>query len=327
MQRERIRKIHITVPSQGILNMSIVVAALYEFKKIDDPKKLQNKLKNFCHSIGLKGTLLVAHEGINGTVCGNRQCIDQIRSFLIDDCMFQQLEYKESFADESVFCRMKVKLKKEIVTMGVENIDPIIDTGIYISPKDWNELIQDPNTIVIDTRNDYEYQLGAFKNSVNPNTQTFKEFPKYVQDHLLSCKDKTIAMYCTGGIRCEKSTSYLKHLGFQNIYHLKGGILKYLENVADHHNLFEGDCFVFDERIAVGHGLALTDYKKCYGCRETLSDDDLHSDLYEEGVKCPHCANLYDDQHFNRARERHKQVILAKEKGIQHIGDQRPHHM
>jgi len=303
--------------------MSIVVAALYEFKKISDPKGLQNQLKYFCHSIGLKGTLLVAHEGINGTICGSRDCIDQIQSFLIKDCLFQQLEYKESFADIPPFYRMKVKLKKEIVTMGIEYIDPIKDGGTYISAQDWNTLIEDPSTIVIDTRNHYEYQLGAFKNSVNPNTDTFKEFPNYVQKHLLTHKDKKIAMYCTGGIRCEKSTSYLKHLGFKNVYHLKGGILKYLEDVSADHNLFEGDCFVFDERIAVGHALTLTNYKKCYGCRETLSHDHIASNIYEEGVKCPHCATRYDDRHFNRARERHKQVMLAKEKGIRHIGDQR----
>lgn len=298
----------------------IVVAALYQFFPVRDPEALQKNLKAFLLQANIKGTIIVAKEGINGTVSGTREDISTLKAFLAIQG-FEDLEYKESVYKEHPFYRTKVKLKKEIVTMGLDFVSPLSKKGTYVEPREWNDLISDKNTILIDVRNDYEIEIGTFKNAINPQTKTFREFPDYVQTHLLNHKKDVIAMDCTGGVRCEKSTAYLLSLGFEKVYHLKGGILKYLEEVPPQESLFEGDCFIFDQRVGIAHGLDKSIHTKCHGCRMPLSPLECQSVHYEEGVKCHYCYNKYDDKHFSRARERHKQMMLAKDKGIIHMGD------
>lgn len=301
---------------------NIVVAALYKFAPLNDYKELKTPLLQLCTRLGIKGTLLLASEGINGTVAGTRKAIDSLISYLKSDERLAELEHKESYCDTQPFYRTRVKLKKEIVTLGVPGIDPSKQAGQYIEAKDWNEVISDPNVLVIDTRNDYEVGIGAFKNAINPQTNTFREFPAFVEKNLQDAKDKKIAMYCTGGIRCEKSTAYLLQQGFKHVVHLKGGILKYLEEVPSEESLWDGECFVFDNRVAVSNDLAPGSYDQCHGCRNPLSAADKESPEYRAGVHCPHCyAQLSADQ-LTRFSERHKQVQLAKERNQQHIGDQ-----
>lgn len=298
----------------------IVIAALYQFNHLPDYKEVQPILKKMCNRLKIKGSLLLAEEGINGTVAGERIAIDQLLDYLKE--RFKNLEYKESFAESCPFFRMKVRLKKEIVTMGMSNIDPIQSSVNYVDHKEWNNLISDPEVIVIDTRNDYEIKVGTFKGALNPNISTFRQFPDFVQKNLLNKKDKKIAMFCTGGIRCEKSTSYLKYLGFKQVYHLKGGILKYLEEIKPENSLWQGECFVFDQRTAVKHGVEVGSFDKCYGCRMPLSEADKASMHYLEGIHCHHCYGTRDKIHYDRAAERQKQVQLAKLRHQNHIGDE-----
>jgi UPF0176 protein len=300
------------------------VAALYQFKLTPNYQDLQAPLKQICDAQNVKGTLLVAEEGINGTIAGSRDGIDVVVDHIRNVMGFDALEYKESFADTAPFYRMKVRLKKEIVTLGVPGTSPTKTVGEYVDPKAWNELLANPETVVVDTRNDYEYKIGTFKNALDPNTECFTQFPKYVAENLLDKKDKPIAMFCTGGIRCEKSTSYLKDLGFEKVYHLKGGILKYLEEVPEEESLWEGECYVFDQRVSVGHGLEVGHYGLCRGCRNPISDEDKLSPKYEDGVTCPTCFDVVDEKHKHRARERQRQTILAKQRNGQHIGDRIP---
>ena len=299
----------------------IVVAALYQFSKFPDYKDQQLALIDFCKRQKIKGTLLLAEEGINGTIAGSREGIDAVVSYLNNIGPFHDLEYKESFADSMPFMRLKVKLKKEIVTLGVPAADPMQMVGNYVNPKDWNDLISRDDVITIDTRNDYEVMIGSFKGAINPKTKSFREFVKYTEENLMDHKQKTIAMYCTGGIRCERSTAYLKALGFDEVYHLKGGILKYLEEVPIQESLWQGECFVFDQRVAVGHGLEFGSYGQCHGCRMPISADEKLSPHYVEGVHCHHCYSAYDKQHYERVSERQKQIQLAKQQGKRHIGD------
>lgn len=303
-------------------NMKYVVAALYKFVKLADYQAIQAPLLEYCKGQGIKGTLLLAEEGINGTVAGTREGIDNLLAYLKNDARLQDLEHKESFASEMPFLRMKVKLKKEIVTLGVPGVDPTSVVGTYLNPEEWNALIQDPEVILIDTRNDYEIGVGTFKNAIDPKTKTFREFPDYVKDHLDPKKHKKVAMYCTGGIRCEKSTSYLKQLGFDNVYHLKGGILKYLEEVPQEKSLWEGECFVFDDRVAVGHGLVEGHYDQCHGCRRPITEEDKRSEYYVRGVSCPHCINETTLEKKQRAAMRQKQIDLAKSRGKTHLGSE-----
>lgn len=298
----------------------IIVAALYKFANQPDYLAFQPKLLRACKKHGVKGTLLLAKEGINGTIAGTRGGIDAVLNFIRLKEIFSDLEHKESFADEMPFLRMKVRLKKEIVTMGVENTDPTAAVGTYLTPQEWNDMIKDENTILIDCRNDYEYQIGTFKNAINPKTETFREFPAYVEKTLMDKKNKNIAMCCTGGIRCERSTSLLKQWGFENVYHLKGGILKYLEEMPKEDSLWEGECFVFDNRVAVKHGLELGSYDQCYGCRYPISQEEKESDLYLEGVHCPKCYHKRTPEQQRSAAARQKQMNLAKEKNIKHLG-------
>lgn len=298
----------------------IVVAALYEFKRFPNFKDVRTDLFNLCHSHGIVGSLLLGREGINGTIAGKREAIDVIKNYLVNILGFNGLEYKESFSDDLPFYRLKIKLKKEIVTLGVEGLDPNHKKGTYLNPKEWDVLISDPDTVVVDTRNDYEYRVGTFKNAINPEIEKFTDFPRFVEENYEKWKGKKVAMFCTGGIRCEKSTAYMRHIGFDDVYHLKGGILKYIEETPKEKSLWDGGCYVFDHRVVVNHGLELTDYKTCGSCREPLSKKDRESDLYEHGVSCPFCYGKRTEKQLKTARDRQYQINLAKKRGTAHMG-------
>ena len=302
----------------------VVVAALYKFVELPDFHDIREPLLDFCQSRGIKGTLLLAKEGINGTVAGSRKAIDALLAYLRSDTRLIDISHKESIDQSYPFYRMKVKLKKEIVTMGVTGIDPRKVVGTYVKPKDWNALIRDPDVLVVDTRNDYECEIGSFEGAVNPDTETFREFPQYVKENLDPEKHKKVAMFCTGGIRCEKSTAYLKEQGFDEVYHLQGGILQYLEDVPEEESLWEGECFVFDNRVAVNHRLEKGQYDQCHGCRHPITEQDKSSEYYEPGVSCPKCYGKLSDDQKARFKERQKQVQLAKARGETHIGEESP---
>ncbi len=303
---------------------NIVVAAMYKFVHLPDYRELREKLIQVCDKHSLKGTLLLAEEGINGTVAGSREAIDGLLIFLWEDPRFSDLRHKESFVSELPFYRMKVRLKKEIVTMGVPGTDPGQLTGSRVDYQQWNELISDPDVLVIDTRNEYEYEIGTFKNAISPHTKTFREFPEFVDRAMDVDKHKKVAMFCTGGIRCEKATNYLLKKGFNDVYHLNGGILKYLETIREEgkedENLWQGDCFVFDGRVAVDKNLQQGNYEQCFACRMPLSKEELASDEYEKGISCPHCVDEMTDDKFIRVSERQRQVELAENRHQQHIG-------
>lgn len=300
----------------------IVVAALYKFAALPDYREKKSPLLHHCLKNGIKGTLLLASEGINGTVAGTRAAIDSLLAYIKSDPRLADLDHKESYCDNQPFYRTRVKLKKEIVTLGVPGIDPTKTVGTYVNPQDWNELISDPDVLVVDTRNNYEVGIGTFKNAINPETTTFREFPEFVQNKLKANKDQKIAMFCTGGIRCEKSTAFMLQQGFKNVFHLKGGILKYLEEIPAENSLWEGECFVFDNRVAVNKDLSPGGFDQCHGCRNPLSAEDKQSSLYSPGIHCPHCYHTLTADQIARFSERHKQVQLAKIRNQQHIGDQ-----
>ena len=298
----------------------IVVCALYKFVTLDNFQALRQPLHDVMEANQVRGTLLLANEGINGTIAGSRASIDKVLGWLRSDPRLADIDHKESFTDSLPFNRAKVKLKKEIVTMGVEGIDPKRVVGTYVSPADWNKLISDPDVVLVDTRNDYEFKVGTFKNAINPNTESFREFPRYVKENLNPKKHKKVAMFCTGGIRCEKSTAFLKKQGFDEVYHLKGGILKYLEEVSAQDTLWEGECFVFDERVTVNLQLEKGNYDQCNACRLPITEADKASDKYQKGVSCPHCYDKVTDAQKSRFREREKQMNLARQRGEAHIG-------
>ncbi len=297
----------------------IAVCALYKFARLEDFQSLRQPLLDLMARHHIRGTLLLAAEGINGTVAGTRKSIDELLCFLQSDPRLTELECKLSFSDTNPFCRAKVRLKKEIVTLGVAEIDPRNTVGTYVDPKDWNELISDPDTVLIDTRNDYEISIGTFKNARNPNTESFRQFPEYVEKNLDPSRHRKIAMFCTGGIRCEKSTAYLKELGFEDVYHLKGGILKYLEEVPAEDSLWEGECFVFDNRVAVNHDLDAGSYDLCHACRMPITEEDKQSALFEQGVSCPHCHDRLSEERKTSFRERERQIQLACARGEEHL--------
>ena len=301
-----------------------VVVALYRFVTLDDFEQLKAPLLEICRQAGLKGTLLLAREGINGTIAGTRSGIQSVIGWLLEDPRFRGLDWKESFHDAEPFHRMKVKLKREIVTMGVEQIDPNVCVGQYVDPAQWNALIDDPECLVIDTRNDYEVAIGSFRGAVNPSTKSFRDFPQWVRSNLRPAEHKKIAMFCTGGIRCEKSTSFLISEGFTEVWHLKGGILKYLEEIPESESRWEGECFVFDSRVAVNHRLAKGSFDQCYACRHPITEAEKASDYYEAGGSCPHCYQQLTDDKETRFRERQKQVELAAGRGERHIGGPPP---
>ncbi len=297
-----------------------LVCAMYKFVTLENYQDIREPLRDFMEANKIKGTLLLALEGINGTVSGTRENIQKLLDYLNADARINPISHKFSWHDEQPFYRTKVKLKKEIVTMGVEGIDPKRTVGTYVKPKDWNALISDPDVTVIDTRNDYEIEIGTFKRAINPETASFREFPDYVENSLNPETHKKVAMFCTGGIRCEKSTAYLKEQGFDEVYHLEGGILQYLEDVPKEETLWEGDCFVFDNRVAVNHDLEKSEYDQCYGCRLPITEEDKQSPMYEKGVTCPKCYGSHTDEQLARFREREKQVNLAKQRAEEHVG-------
>ena len=301
----------------------IRVAALYQFTPFTDLERIKAPLAQACCSNGVKGTLLLAREGINGTIAGTDDGIEHVLAHIRSLPGCADIEIKESRAPEMPFHRMKVRLKQEIVTMGQPDIDPL-DTGHYIAPADWNALIDRPDTIIIDTRNDYEVALGSFAGAIDPRTRSFRDFPEWFQanrDRLLEGEVKPkIAMFCTGGIRCEKSTAFLKAEGLDEVYHLKGGILAYLETIPAEESRWQGECFVFDERVSVGHGLAPGDNQLCRACRMPVTPEQRDSPLFVEGVSCPACHGERTDEQRARYAERHRQTMLAKARGEAHVG-------
>lgn len=305
-------------------NLPVSVAALYKFTPLEDCAAHQPPLDAVCKAQGVKGTLLIAPEGINGTVAGSDEAIGQVLACIRTMPGCADLEVKFSRSPDMPFNRMKVRLKREIVTMGQPDIDPLGSVGRYVAPQDWNALISDPDTIIIDTRNDYEVDVGTFQNAIDPRTKTFRDFPAWFRaerERLLGQgKPPKVAMFCTGGIRCEKSTAFLKAEGVEDVYHLKGGILKYLETVPAEESLWEGECFVFDQRVSVRHGLVPGSFGLCHACRLPVSDEDRASSLFEAGVSCPACHDERTDEQRARYRERQKQQQLAKARGQVHIG-------
>jgi len=305
---------------KAVSNSPVIVAALYKFVALPDYRELREPLLDVCLNAGVKGTLLLATEGMNGTIAGSRLAIDEVLAYLKSDARFSDIDHKESLDSELPFYRMKVKLKKEIVTMGREGIDPKMLVGHYVEPQDWNALITDPEVTVIDTRNHYECDIGSFEGAINPQTTTFKEMPAFVDQQLDPAKHKKVAMFCTGGIRCEKSTAYLLEQGFDEVYHLKGGILKYLEEVPAEKSLWQGECFVFDNRVAVDHDLNVGSYDQCHGCRHPITEAQKSSPHYQRGVCCPLCYDQLTIDQKKRFAERQKQIDLAAERNESHIG-------
>ena len=298
----------------------VVVAAFYRFAVFTDFESFREPLQNLMVEEGIKGTLLLAAEGINGTIAGSREGIDAVIGWLAKDGRFSGLEVKESYVTGNPFYRSKVKLKKEIVTMGMEGINPNNIVGTYVDPRDWNALISDPEVLLLDSRNDYEVEIGTFENAVNPDTTTFRQFPDYVSKELSPKKQKKVAMFCTGGIRCEKSTAYLKQQGFEEVFHLKGGILNYLEKVPEDESMWQGECFVFDNRVTVNHKLEQGDYDQCHACRLPITEEDKQHLHYQKGVSCHRCYGKHSDEQIKRYADRERQINLAKERGEEHIG-------
>jgi UPF0176 protein len=297
-----------------------IIAALYHFTRFDDPAALRGPLLNLCNAQGVKGSLLLAREGVNGTIAGTRAGIDAVLAHLRALPACAALEWKESAAEAPPFIRMKVKLKREIVTMGVPDVDPRAAVGHYVRPAEWNALISAPDVAVIDTRNDYEVGLGSFAGAVDPGTRSFREFPAWWAANRERFHNKRIAMFCTGGIRCEKSTNYLLSQGISEVYHLKGGILKYLEEVPPEQSLWQGECYVFDGRVSVGHGLVPGQNRSCGACRRPVTPEGRAHPDYEEGVCCPACVNEYSETDRARFRERQRQMELAAARGEPHLG-------
>jgi UPF0176 protein len=300
---------------------STVVAAFYKFVALPRYVQLQGPIESVCRDAGVQGNLLLADEGINATVAGSRQGIDTLLSYLRSLPEFSDLEHKESLCDHAPFHRLKVRLKKEIVTIGDKAVSPTKTVGTYVTPQDWNALLADPEVFLVDTRNTYETRLGTFEGAVDPQIASFTEFTKWVQQNLDPAKHRKVAMFCTGGIRCEKASSLLLEEGFAEVFHLKGGILKYLEDVPQEKSKWQGECFVFDHRVSVDHELAPGSYKLCYGCQEPVSQVDMASPKFEQSVCCPRCFDGLSTQVKAGRQERARQVELAKARGLRHIGD------
>lgn len=302
----------------------IRVAALYRFAAIADPKVVRDRLQAACETGGVRGTLLVAGEGLNGTIAGPEPAIEAVLAFIRTLPGFGDLDVKYAWTAEMPFLRLKVRVKAEIVTMGQPDLDPAREAGVYVSPADWNALIADPQTLVIDTRNDYEGEVGAFEGAVQPNTRSFRDFPDWFRTEGRALLDRTgakrVAMYCTGGIRCEKATAFLKAEGVEDVHHLEGGVLRYLETVDARDSLWRGECFVFDERVAVGHGLTPGSHVLCRGCRMPVSEAGRTSPHFIEGVCCARCRDTRDDGQRQRYAERQRQMEIARSRGATHLG-------
>lgn len=298
----------------------VTVAAFYKFHAIEDPESVREHLQAVMESAAVRGTILVAHEGLNGTIAGPKTGVDNVLVAVRAVNGFADLVHKESVSDDMPFLRAKVRLKKEIVTLGVEGVDPNLVVGTYVPPSEWNDLISHPDVLLVDTRNDYEVTVGTFEGAVNPRTKSFREFPAFVEKELAGRKDRPVAMFCTGGIRCEKATSYLRAQGFEKVYHLQGGILKYLEEVPAENTRWNGECFVFDGRVTVNHDLEPGRFDMCHACRMPITEEDRSLDSFEEGVSCRHCVDERNEADRERLRERQRQIRLAEERGEVHIG-------
>lgn len=296
------------------------VAAFYLFTPLDELESLQASVRRCCEEHDVRGIVLLAPEGINSTIAGSRDGVLAVLDHLRADSRLADLKWKESHAASPPFRKLRVRLKREIVTMGVPGVDPRDLVGTYVKPEDWNALISDPEVVVIDTRNDYEVEIGTFKDAVNPDIESFSQLPAWLEANLDPASKPKVAMFCTGGIRCEKSTSLLKRAGVDEVYHLDGGILKYLEHVPEPESLWEGECFVFDERVSVGHGLATGPHELCRACRFPLGPDDKQSSLYTEGVSCPRCHDRTTDEQKQRFADRQQQVELSRSRGERHLG-------
>ena len=297
--------------------MSVRIAALYTFVPVDDPQAVRDRLYAAGDDLGVRGTLLVAHEGLNGTIAAEAAALESMLATIRALPGFADIDVKFSEAEAMPFLRFKVRVKREIVTLGVDGVDPNARVGTYVAPDDWNAVITDPDTVVIDTRNDYEVDLGTFRGALDPETDSFRDFPAWVEANRERLEGKRVAMFCTGGIRCEKASSFMLGEGFSDVVHLKGGILKYLETQAEDESLWEGDCFVFDNRVAVGHGLAETDWSLCHACRMPVSEEDRASEQFVAGVQCPACADAHIDR--ERYAERQRQMALARARGEAHL--------
>jgi UPF0176 protein len=300
-----------------------IVAALYKFSLIKEPNLLQLKIRNKFKSYSVYGTILIGNEGLNGTISGNKSSIIKAIKYIKSIEGFNNIDIKYSESQKNPFARLKIKLKKEIVTIGDESIDPNKIVGQYIDPENWNDLISDENTILIDTRNDYEHSIGTFKNSINPNTVKFREFPEWVKNQNFTKEDKEtkkVAMFCTGGIRCEKASSFMKKDGFNNVNHLKGGILKYFEVVDEQDSMWSGECFVFDDRVSVRHDLSVGTFDMCHGCRMPITEEDKKSLSYIKGVACHKCFNEKTEEQKARYMSRQKQIEIARGRNQKHIG-------
>ena len=300
----------------------ILVAALYKFVEIDDLLSLQSNLYEICEKNNIMGTILIANEGINGTISGKNNEINQTISLLKSDKRFANIEIKYSSTNKQPFHRMKVRLKKEIVTIGLPEINPNKKVGTYVKPEDWNDLISDPNVIVIDTRNKYETKIGSFQNALDPETSSFREFPDWVKKFKSSKENanKKIAMFCTGGIRCEKASSLMKEEGFEDVYHLQGGILKYLETIDKENSLWNGECFVFEQRVCLTDELEVGSYKMCFACRMPITEEEMQNEKYIEGISCIYCYDKTTKEKKERFGSRQRQILLAKERGEKHLG-------
>lgn len=302
----------------------ILVATLYKFFKVDDLVALQDQLYAICNKNNVMGTILIANEGVNGTISAKPREIEKTLISIQKDDRFSEIEIKYSSANKQPFHKMRVRLKKEIVTIGLPEINPNKTVGTYVKPEEWNDIISDPDVILIDTRNKFEIKIGSFKNALDPRTTSFRDFPEWVkkfkQDKMNT--NKKIAMYCTGGIRCEKASSLMKEEGFNEVYHLQGGILKYLEQVEKEKSLWEGECFVFDDRVCLTENLEVGSYKMCFACRMPITEDELNDDRYEEGISCLYCYNKTTKDKKERFESRQKQIELSKLRGEKHIGGQ-----
>ena len=290
------------------------IAALYHFTPVSDLVKMQERIREKCESFGIKGTLLIAPEGLNGTIAGSQSGIEGILSYLTSLSEFKDLEWKLSHSPDEPFGKLKVRLKREIVTMGQPDVDPLGAVGHYVEPEDWNDLIRSDDVVVIDTRNDYEVAIGTFEGAVDPKTKSFREFPAWWEENKQRFANHRVAMFCTGGIRCEKSTSFLKSQGVDDVYHLKGGILKYLETVPEEQTTWNGECFVFDGRVSVGHGLKIGPHQLCFGCRRPIMPEDVKHKHFELGVSCHQCFDETSNEDKARFRERQKQIELEKKR-------------
>ena len=310
--------------NQPALDTAVTIAAFYKFARLEGLEQLRDRLLAICSKWSIAGTILLAPEGINATVSGSKTSLNELLTLLNQDERLAGIQAKFSHAAKPPFHRLKVKLKSEIVTFGVDGVNPLQRTGEHVDAERWNQLLKDPDTIVIDTRNDYEYQIGTFQSAISPQTQSFREFPQFVEQHLDPKRDRKIAMFCTGGIRCEKASAYLLEQGFERVYQLDGGILNYLQHQSREDSLWEGECFVFDGRIAVNSSLEPGKHIMCYGCRRPLSPGDCQSATYEPGVSCPHCYARLTPHQRSSFQERWRQETLARERQQKHVGGVMP---